>query len=100
MAQHMNLQVHAKKKETIHATKYFSVTYDEVTTMDNSTWISIHCYVVIGFDRFHMLAVLEHVEEGATLNNLTKVIMANIEAVSGFDRDDIVQRMVCFVTSN
>jgi hypothetical protein len=51
-------------------------------------------------DHFHMLAALDHIEESVISNNLTKVIMTNIEAVSGFDKDDIAQCMVCFGAGN
>ena len=69
--------------------RYFSVSCDEVTTMDNSTWISIHVYVVKNYERFSMLAALEHVQEEATSNNLTKVVMTNLQVLSGFQQEEI-----------
>jgi hypothetical protein len=96
MARHMNLQVIQKMKETIQATRYFAVSCDEVTTADNGTWISIHVYIVQNFERKPMLVALERVEDGATSNNLTKVVMTNVQARSGLNRDDIPKRMVCF----
>jgi hypothetical protein len=54
------------------------VTCDEVTIVDNGTWVYVHVYVIQDFSRFHMLAALEHVEDEATLNNLTKVIIVTV----------------------
>lgn len=95
IAEFMNLQVLEKQRETVKSAKYFSVTCDEVTTIDNGTWVSVHMYVMKDFERFHMLAALERVE-GATSNNLTKVIMASVQAVSGLNREEVSTRMVCF----
>jgi hypothetical protein len=77
MAAHMHLEIPATKREMLQGIRYFSVSCDEVTTMDNSTWVSIHIYVVKNYECFPMLVALEHVQEGATSNNLTKVVMTN-----------------------
>jgi hypothetical protein len=100
MAAHMHLEITATKREMLQGARYFSVSCDEVTTMDNGTWISIHVYVVKNYERFPMLAALEHVQEGATSNNLTKVVMTNLQALSGFQREDIAARLVCFGAGN
>jgi hypothetical protein len=96
MAKHMHLQVQEKKREVMQATKFFYVTCDEVTTLDNGTWISIHVYVVVGFEWFPMLVALEHIDDGTTSNNLTKVIMASIQEISGLEREEVAARMMCF----
>jgi hypothetical protein len=66
MAAHMHLEITTTKREMLQGAWYFSVSCDEVTTMDNGTWVSIHVYVVKNYERFPMLAALEHVHEGAT----------------------------------
>jgi hypothetical protein len=68
--------------------------------MDNGTWVSIHVYVVKKYEHFPMLAALEHVQEGATSNNLTKVVMTNLQALSGFQQEEIAARLVCFRAGN
>jgi hypothetical protein len=100
MATYMHLEVMAAKREMLQGAWYFSVSCDEITTMDNGTWVSIHVYVIKGYERFPMLAALEHVQEGATSNNLTKVVMTNLQALSGFDREEIAARLVCFGAGN
>jgi hypothetical protein len=100
MATYMHLEVTATKREMLQGARYFSVSCDEVTTMDNGMWVSIHVYLVKDYERFPMLAALEHVQEGATSNNLTKVVMTNLQALSGFDREEIAARLVCFGAGN
>jgi hypothetical protein len=43
-----------------------------------------------------MMATVEHIEEGATSNNLTKGIMKAVQKVTGMSRDDIARRMLAF----
>ena len=42
------------------------------------------------------MATLEHIEEGATSNTLTKVITKVVEKVTGMSKEDIVRRMLAF----
>ena len=42
----MYRQVEVKALEKIRLAKFFSVSCDEVTSIDNGSWISIHYYVV------------------------------------------------------
>jgi hypothetical protein len=43
-----------------------------------------------------MLAALEHIDDGATSNNLTKAIMGIVHAISRRECDEIAPHMVCF----
>ena len=54
-------QVTKNKTEVISTATIFVVTYDEVTTIDNRTWILMHVYVVIEWERFHILVALQYV---------------------------------------
>ncbi len=42
MAESLFNVVQTKRKEVVSTTPYFSITCDEVTTLDNQSWISIH----------------------------------------------------------
>ena len=46
LAKCMFHQVEAKALEIVHAIRFISLSCDEVTSIDNGSWISIHCYVV------------------------------------------------------
>jgi hypothetical protein len=76
--------------------KCFTATIDEVTIVDNGSWISITIYYVEIFSRRSFTTALKHVEEGCGSHNLTKVIMKNITKIVGMSRLDISNRMVAF----
>jgi hypothetical protein len=46
LAECLHRQVELKTTEVIVAAMYISMSCDEVTSIDNSLWISIHCYIV------------------------------------------------------
>jgi hypothetical protein len=46
LAECMFRQVEAKTLETVRSSRFISLSCDEVTSIDNGSWISIHCYVV------------------------------------------------------
>ncbi len=46
-------------KETILTSIFFSLFADEVITIDNQSWISIHYYLVATWKHMHVLFTLE-----------------------------------------
>jgi hypothetical protein len=46
MVQHMHGIVLEATKSIVGATQFISLTCDEVNTIDNQSWLSIHAYVV------------------------------------------------------
>ncbi len=50
--------------------KYLAISYDEVSTMDNQSWCSVHAYVVDDFKRIPLLLNLEKVIGGGNVDNL------------------------------
>lgn len=85
-----------KKKEVIQGSKFFLVIADTVTTIDNGTWVSMTMYYVADFSRESFMYQLEHIEEGATYNNLTKIITHVVCDISRMLRVNISNRMLAF----
>jgi hypothetical protein len=67
-----------------------------VMTIDNRNWASATIYYVFDFGRESFNCMLEHVEEGGTSNNLTRVIMKAITKVTNMSQQDIANYMVSF----
>jgi hypothetical protein len=82
--------------ETAWSVRFFAVSADEVTTIDNGTWISVTLYYVSEFASRSFMVTLEHVEGGASSNNLTRVIIKAVTLLIGMSRSDIASRMVAF----
>jgi hypothetical protein len=89
-------QLLKKKTEVLQACKFFTVTVDEVTTIDNGTWVSVTIYYIQDFQRCSMMATLEHIEDGATSNNLSKVIMNAVTSLTKLEREEIATRILAF----
>jgi hypothetical protein len=60
--------------------------------------VSVTLYYVEDYGRKFMMCSLEHVEEGATSNNLTRVIMKAVSNLSGLSLEDIATRFLAFGT--
>ena len=75
--------------------RFFSVTCDEVTTLDTQSWISIHGYVCEGWERKPMLLLLERVTDGGGSDNLTKVIVDAVKKYGGVTEADLA---TCFAS--
>jgi hypothetical protein len=53
-------------KEEILSSHFLSFFVDEVITIDNQSWISIHHYVVASFMCVPILFTFEHLGDGGT----------------------------------
>ncbi len=78
------------------ATCYVALSYNEVFTMDNQSWLFVHCYVMQNWVRILVLIYLDQVIEGSKSDNLTKVIMEALMIGDGVVRDHIAQKLICF----
>jgi hypothetical protein len=73
----------------VSGANYFSLSYDEVTTFDNQSWISIHVYVLVDWERVPLLLSLERLTEGSTVAHITRIIMSAVERDGGLSVQDI-----------
>jgi hypothetical protein len=53
---------------------FFFGNVDEVTTIDNQSWISLHAHVMRAWKRIFILFTLQHVVKGGNTDNLTPII--------------------------
>jgi hypothetical protein len=61
-------------KVAIHKVNFIFVSCDEVTNINNQSWILMHVYVVEDFNRIPILVNFQCVTKGASTNNLTTMI--------------------------
>lgn len=62
IAEVMHGEVNQKMQEVLANSKYLAVTCDEVTSIDNASWICIHVYTEQNWTREPMLLSLQHVQ--------------------------------------
>jgi hypothetical protein len=53
-----------KMKKVVEGLKYLVISYDEVITIDNQRWVSIHYYTVEDWCHFFILIFFKLVTEG------------------------------------
>ena len=71
----LHVVVQNRVKLALQECQFFSLTCDEVTTVDCQTWISVHVYVVKDYVRVPLLLTLERVTGGTRSDNLTRVLL-------------------------
>jgi len=54
------------------------VNYDEVSTIDNQSWCSVHVYVIASFYKMPLLLNHEMVVGGGSVNNLITLILKSL----------------------
>jgi hypothetical protein len=100
LAQCLYQQVQLKMQAALQEARFFSITCDEVTTLDTQSWISIHGYVCKNWTRKSMLLSLECVVEGGGADNLTKVIINAIKTSGGVHEAEMATQLASFGAGN
>lgn len=62
IGKHIHLQVLKALKAVVRIAKYFSITYDEVTSIDNQQWLYVHIYVLDAFAYCYLLCRCQWVQ--------------------------------------
>lgn len=65
-----------KTKTLVEVVRFISLSYDEVTTFNQHSWVSIHAYVVENWQQIPLLIFLQRMDiDGDTSNNLKRVLV-------------------------
>jgi hypothetical protein len=96
LAECMFRQVEAKVLDTVNSARFFSVSCDEVTSIDNGSWIRVHYFVVQNWTRVPILIMLEQVKEQATSTNLLHIILKAVKDKGGVCDGDLVHKLMSF----
>jgi hypothetical protein len=83
-------------RERIQESTFFSVSCDEVTSIANEVWISIHIYLLKSFSREPLLLCCKRVAEDCNSINVARVITESLIQEGGLTRDQIAQRFISF----
>jgi hypothetical protein len=75
---------------------FIFVNCDEVSTIDNQSWLFIHVYVIEQWKRVLILLNLQHVVDGTTFDNLTSLIVNNLMEFGGLNETNLANKLVYF----
>jgi hypothetical protein len=70
-------------KHAIQNARFISLSCDEITTVDNQSWILIHCYVVQNWHKVPIFLNLQKIIEGSGSDNLTTMHLNSIAIIGG-----------------
>jgi hypothetical protein len=96
MAESLYNVVQKQTRRVVCGARYFSLSCDEVTTVDNQSWISIHAYVLVDWERIPLLLSLERLTEGSTSDQITRTIMSAVGRDGGLSAEEVRQCLLCF----
>jgi hypothetical protein len=83
MVEFMNVHVINAILAKVFAPNYVALTCDEVSTMDNGSWISIHAHVMQHWAKVPMLNFLQRVVDGLEVDNVTIIIIEALQKGGG-----------------
>jgi hypothetical protein len=83
-------------KDVVKKSKYISMSCDELTTIDNQTWLFVHAYVMKKWKKLPILLNLQKVVDGSTTDNLTSFISQSLVEYEGLNEADIANKLICF----
>ena len=74
----ITLEEHCQPSRWWSKCNHFSIAYDEVTTLDNQSWIVIHVYIIEDREIMPLLLNLECVTEDGGASNIMKRILLHL----------------------
>lgn len=84
-------------KDFLATTNYIFVTANEVTTIDNQSWLCYHAYFVQKWTRVPIFPGLVQIVDGCGVNNLTTIILEAIMKKGGLSKAYIGEKLIYFV---
>ena len=80
----------------MQSARIISISGDEVTAVDNTSWIGIHVYAMERWKKVSHLLHLSHVSNASIASHLTIVIMDTLINERSLTTNEIASKVVCF----
>lgn len=81
-------------KATFAFANFNVVSVDEVTTIDNTQWLSIHLYVVHGWKRIMILLCVEIIGVSSTFDNVFRLMVKGLLEFGGLRFEELAGKLV------
>jgi hypothetical protein len=98
MADSMSEVLSTHTKKVLAEARFYSVSADEVTTVDHESWLSVHIYISVGFSRLPILLSLSRLTEGNGASAVKESILTFLSWHRGIVDSLVAERLVCFGT--
>jgi hypothetical protein len=96
IGEHLHCCVLGALKAVVQSTRIISINADEVTTVDNTSWVGIHVYAMQSWKMMPYLLHLSYDSESGTTDQLINVIMHVLLFEGGLSCEQIASKLVCF----
>jgi hypothetical protein len=93
MIRAMHNAILKQMKVVLQQIKFISINYDELTTLDNQSCISMHAYIVENWQRQLVLLNLERVVDKSTFNSITIVTICSFINLGDLLVVDVVNKV-------
>ncbi len=81
---------------TIQFAQFITCSSDEVTIVDNNSWIYVHAYVVDCWTREKKLVCVYKIVDVLGSNNFIELIMNAMWKGGGLTKEDLFKKFLCF----
>jgi hypothetical protein len=88
------LLIHTKK--VLAEAKFYTISADEVTTVDHESWLNVHIYISVGFSRVPILLSLFRLIDGNGSSAVKESILTALNWHGGLVNSVVAKRLVCF----
>jgi hypothetical protein len=96
MANCMSKQILKQIQTIVVKASFLFLNADEVITIDNQSWISMHAYVMHAWKKKFIILTLQHIVDGGNVDNLTAVIVQAFMLQGGLTQEETTKRLICF----
>ena len=97
IAEHIYDSMKKKQSAMIHAANFIALSANETSTIDNTSIIMIHAYVIGDWGCQALMIALRKLEsDGTTMDTLTRVIMSTLLVNCSVEADAIAIKFLCF----
>jgi hypothetical protein len=86
----------AALKAVVQSVRIISISADEVTMIDNTSWVGVQVYAMQSWERMPYLLHVSCVSKSSTSDHLINVIMHVLLSEGGLAREEIACKLVCF----
>ena len=83
-------------KEKVKAAPYIAMSCDEVIANDNTSWISIHVYVMERWQRIHVLLKVHKMTGGSKADDLGALLTNVLDNRGGLEGKELHRRLISF----
>lgn len=96
MVDHLAKTLSKHTKQVISKARFFSLSADEVTTIDSQSWLSLHLYICIGFKRVPILLSLSRLCDGSGASVVKEFVQEMLIHHNALSEREVAECLICF----